>query len=146
MPPSAAPEWLRVGCSFEMTATSAPASCASMAARIPAQPAPTTRTSCVVSTWTDATETPGPEAAVARPESELGTGGANGGPDVGEALLEVVREELRQLACLAVVGLGVAPRRPRVEELRLDGGDRRRDLEAEQLVGPERRVVELARE
>src|SRR5919206_4709321 len=46
MPPSAAPEWLRVGCSFEIIATSAPASCAAMAARMPAQPAPTTRTSC----------------------------------------------------------------------------------------------------
>src|SRR4051794_5305786 len=50
MPPSAAPEWLRVGCSFEMTPTFAPASCASIAARMPAQPAPTTRTSCVDST------------------------------------------------------------------------------------------------
>src|ERR671930_2382799 len=50
MPPSAAPEWLRTGWIFEMSATSAPASCASMAARIPAQPAPTTRTSCSAST------------------------------------------------------------------------------------------------
>jgi len=50
IPPSAAPEWLRVGWSFEMTPTSAPASCASMAARMPAQPAPTTSTSCVAST------------------------------------------------------------------------------------------------
>src|SRR3979490_10633 len=58
MPPSAAPEWLRVGCSLEITATFAPASYASMAARMPAQPAPTTRTSCVASTFTDATETP----------------------------------------------------------------------------------------
>ena len=38
MPPSAAPEWLRVGWSFETIATSAPASWASIAARIPAQP------------------------------------------------------------------------------------------------------------
>src|SRR5262249_16923335 len=45
MPPSAAPEWLRVGWSFETTATRAPASCASIAARMPAQPAPTTSTS-----------------------------------------------------------------------------------------------------
>src|SRR5579885_2619464 len=63
MPPSAAPEWLRVGCSFEMTATSAPASCASMAARMPAQPAPTTRTSWVASTRSQASGTGG--AAVA---------------------------------------------------------------------------------
>ena len=46
MPPSAAPEWLRVGCSLETTATSAPYREASMAARIPATPAPTTTTSC----------------------------------------------------------------------------------------------------
>ena len=48
MPPSAAPEWLRVGWSFETIATSAPASCAAMAARIPAQPAPMTSTSCAL--------------------------------------------------------------------------------------------------
>src|SRR5256885_12664901 len=50
MPPSAAPEWLRTGWILEISATSAPASCASMAARIPAQPAPTTSTSCLAST------------------------------------------------------------------------------------------------
>src|SRR5258707_4504813 len=66
MPPSAAPEWLRVGCSLEITATFARASYASMAARMPAQPAPTTRTSCVASTWTDATETPRRDAALGR--------------------------------------------------------------------------------
>ena len=54
IPPSAAPEWLRVGWSLETIATSAPASCASIAARIPAQPAPTTRTSCVFSTSEEA--------------------------------------------------------------------------------------------
>src|ERR671934_1835 len=37
-----------------MSATSAPWSCASMAARIPAQPAPTTSTSCVASTRKEA--------------------------------------------------------------------------------------------
>ncbi len=46
MPPSAAPEWLRVGCSLDTTPTSAPYRDASMAARIPARPAPTTTTSC----------------------------------------------------------------------------------------------------
>src|SRR5438105_6741277 len=56
IPPSAAPEWLRVGWIFETSATSAPASCASIAARMPAQPAPTTRTSCVASTTKDATQ------------------------------------------------------------------------------------------
>ena len=49
-----APEWLRVGWSFEIIATSAPASMASMAARMPAQPAPTTSTSCLASTASDA--------------------------------------------------------------------------------------------
>ena len=56
MPPSAAPEWLRVGWSFEMTATSAPASNASIAARMPAQPAPMTTTSCAVSTTSNLAE------------------------------------------------------------------------------------------
>src|SRR5205823_13411225 len=51
MPPSAAPEWLRTGWILEISATPAPASCASMAARIPAQPAPTTSTSCSASTF-----------------------------------------------------------------------------------------------
>src|SRR3954468_3478204 len=46
MPPSAAPECERVGWSFEIIATSAPASKASIAARMPAHPAPTTSTSC----------------------------------------------------------------------------------------------------
>ena len=55
LPPSAAPEWLRVGWSFEITATSAPASKASIAARIPARPAPTTTTSCFASTAMEAT-------------------------------------------------------------------------------------------
>ena len=49
IPPSAAPEWLRVGWIFETSATSAPASNASIAARMPAQPAPTTSTSCLAS-------------------------------------------------------------------------------------------------
>ena len=50
IPPSAAPEWLRTGWIFEMTATSAPTSNASIAARMPAQPAPTTSTSYFAST------------------------------------------------------------------------------------------------
>src|SRR5690348_17068116 len=62
MPPSAAPEWLRTGWIFEMSATSAPTSCASMAARMPAQPAPTTNTSCSASTFRNL-----PEAPLTRP-------------------------------------------------------------------------------
>src|SRR5207302_6133032 len=53
MPPSAAPEWLRTGWILERTATSAPASNASIAARMPAQPAPTISTSCFASTSFD---------------------------------------------------------------------------------------------
>src|SRR5262249_26715002 len=56
MPPSAAPEWERVGWIFEIIATSAPASKASIAARIPAQPAPTTSTSCFAITWVTVTK------------------------------------------------------------------------------------------
>src|SRR5437763_1538231 len=56
MPPSAAPEWLRTGWILESSATSAPASNASIAARIPAQPAPTMRTSCLASTTEEATQ------------------------------------------------------------------------------------------
>src|SRR5919107_171460 len=56
MPPSAAPEWLRTGWIFESSATSAPASNASIAARMPAQPAPTMRTSCLASTTKEAIE------------------------------------------------------------------------------------------
>src|SRR5256714_10825714 len=60
MPPSAAPEWLRTGWIFEISATSAPASCASMAARMPAQPAPTTSTSCSASTSQNLPDAPLP--------------------------------------------------------------------------------------
>src|SRR3954467_9282132 len=56
MPPSAAPEWLLTGWIFESSATSAPASNASIAARMPAQPAPTMRTSCLASTTEEAIE------------------------------------------------------------------------------------------
>src|SRR5687767_3271000 len=57
MPPSAAPEWLLTGWIFERSATSAPASNASIAARIPAQPAPTTSTSCFPSTARNLSDT-----------------------------------------------------------------------------------------
>src|ERR1700687_3681947 len=45
MPPCAALEWLRIGCTLVTIATSPPARAASSAARIPARPAPRTRTS-----------------------------------------------------------------------------------------------------
>src|SRR5215510_1833243 len=54
-----------------MSATSAPASCASMAARMPAQPAPTTSTSCFASTATDAIESPSPGGGASKPELHL---------------------------------------------------------------------------
>src|SRR5437763_12566822 len=100
MPPSAAPEWLRVGWSFETIATSAPASCAAMAARMPAQPAPTTRTSCSPITSSDGTASADADASDPR-------------PDRGEVrvveFLEVVAEHARELARLRVVRGGIAP-------------------------------------
>src|SRR2546430_4092869 len=71
MPPSAAPEWLRTGWIFETSATSAPASCASIAARMPAQPAPATRTSCFASTRKEAIESVLRGAAMRIREAEL---------------------------------------------------------------------------
>src|SRR3954468_24474132 len=64
MPPSAAPEWLRTGWIFESRATSAPASNASIAERMPAQPAPTMRTSCLASTTEEASESPSEQGAI----------------------------------------------------------------------------------
>src|SRR5947208_12166197 len=137
MPPSAAPECERVGCSFEIIATSAPASKASMAARMPAQPAPTTRTSCSPITPSDATSTlPGPAS-----EAWSGLGELR----IGEPL-EVLAEHLSELARLPVVRLRIAPGRPRVEQRRLDARHRDRHVEAEDLVGAELHLVELARE
>src|SRR5579862_8045389 len=125
MPPSAAPEWLRVGWSFETTATSAPASWAAIAARIPAQPAPTTSTSCAVSTPSKLAEYP---AFAPRVRLAEGSRGGNLGIDVRE-LREVLAEQLRKLACLAVVGCFVRPRRAG-------------DIEAEDRVAPHRDAVE----
>src|ERR1700751_168383 len=62
MPPSAAPECDRVGWIFEIIATSAPVSKASIAARMPAQPAPTTSTSCFAITGTTLAKREGPIA------------------------------------------------------------------------------------
>src|SRR5690242_16641722 len=119
MPPSAAPEWLRVGWILERSATSAPASKASIAARMPAQPAPITSTSCEASTREDAIGT-------------LVVGACRGDRrrGVGE-LLEVLAEHRRQLARLLVVGIRVGPRRARIEQRRVDAGHRHRHLEAE---------------
>ena len=59
MPPSAAPEWLRTGWILEITRDVGAGVEASIAARIPAQPAPTTRTSCFASTLSNATRNRG---------------------------------------------------------------------------------------
>src|SRR3954466_13759871 len=125
MPPSAAPECERVGWSFEIIATSAPASYASMAARIPAQPAPTTRTSCSPITFCDATSRSRPAASDPRP--------GLGERRVGE-LLEVVAEHRPELPRLRVVARRVAPGRARIEQIRLDTGHVDRHLEPEDLV------------
>src|SRR4051812_2268856 len=137
MPPSAAPEWLRVGCSFEIIATSAPASKAAMAARIPAQPAPTTRTSCSPITSSDATSSREGLASEARP--------GRGEPRVVEPL-EIVPEHLCELPRLRVVARRSAPRRARVEQKARDARNLLGHLEAEHLVEAECRGVELARE
>src|SRR2546423_15123088 len=122
-----------------MTPTLAPASYASMAARIPAQPAPTTKTSCVDSTSTDATETTRRAASL-----EIWSGGAHRLADVAEALGEVVGEPLRELARLAVVFLGIAPGRARIEDPGVDAVHGGRNVEPEQLVRAELHFVELA--
>src|SRR5579863_3554458 len=123
MPPSAAPECERVGWSFEIIATSAPASWASMAARMPAHPAPTTSTSC----------SPITESSGYRP----------GRSQLRGKLLEVLAEHPGELARLAVVRLRVAPRRARVEELRVDARHLDGHPEAEDRVGAVLDVVEL---
>src|ERR1044072_3643018 len=56
-----------------MRVTSAPASCASMAARMPAQPAPTTSTSCLASTAADAIGSPRPGGGASKTEIHLTT-------------------------------------------------------------------------
>src|SRR6266566_6828699 len=136
MPPSAAPECDRVGWIFEIIATFAPASKASMAARMPAQPAPTTRTSCSPITPSDATSTlPGPAS-----EAWSGLGELR----IGEPL-EVLAEHLSELARFPVIRLRIAPGGTRIEQRRLDAGHRHRHVEAKDLVGAELNVVELAR-
>src|SRR5258708_37000800 len=100
-----------------MTPTLAPASCASIAARIPAQPAPTTRTSCVASISLD-------------PRPGCG--------DVGAGVLEldeVLAEHLRELLRTAVVGGRIAPRPGGIQRLRVGAGNPAGSLEAEHL-GP----------
>src|SRR6266516_1343689 len=138
MPPSAAPEWLRTGWIFEISATSAPASYASMAARIPAQPAPTTSTSCLASTADD---------AIGRPQAAASRQRARGDDPLacvrGE-LLEVLAEHPRELRRRAVVLPRIAPRRARVEEPRHDTGHRNGNLEAEHVVRPVLHAVEIA--
>src|SRR5439155_5970710 len=110
MPPSAAPEWLRTGWILERRATSAPASKASIAARIPAQPAPTISTSCFASTRSDAIESAAAAASLqlrldARPRC------GHPRPGVHRELSEVVTEHPRQVQRLAVICLRVAPGR-----------------------------------
>src|SRR5262249_3614266 len=145
MPRSAAPEWLRTGWILERRATSAPASKASIAARMPAQPAPTISTSCLASTCSDAIEW-GLGAASLRVRLYAGASSDDVRPGLGGELFEVVPEHPRELAGLAVVRLRVAPRRARIEQPRVDGRHSRRHVEAEQLVLPELRALELAGE
>src|SRR5438270_4418481 len=95
MPPSAAPEWLRTGWIFERSATSAPASWASIAARMPAQPAPTTRTSCFASTNEEAIGSGSGRARVRIGETELEEELLPRHPEVGHGLLGQLVQPLR---------------------------------------------------
>src|SRR5215212_11080324 len=61
-------------------------------------------------------------------------------------LLEVVAEHASELAGLAVVRVSVAPRRPGVEQPRVDLGHLDRNLEAEDRVLAVLDAVELARQ
>src|SRR5262249_30145088 len=145
MPPSAAPEWLRTGWILERSATSAPASKASIAARMPAQPAPTISTSCLASTCSDAIGWR-LGAASLRVLLEAWAGCDDLGPGLVRELLEVVAEHPRKLARLAVVSVRVTPRRARIEQPRVDGRHCRRHVEPEQLVLLELDPLELAGE
>src|SRR2546423_1678176 len=73
IPPSAAPEWLRTGWILEINATSAPVSCASIAARMPAQPAPTTSTSCFASTSRNLSDEAQPPFVLRRYSADRGS-------------------------------------------------------------------------
>src|SRR6187549_1563079 len=104
MPPSAAPEWLRTGWIFEMTATSAPMSNASIAARMPAQPAPTTTTSYFASTtWTLS------DGASGALRLRDWPGGRDRFPGRLRELLEVLAEHRGELGRLPVVRVRVGP-------------------------------------
>src|SRR5438045_1940014 len=112
---------------------------------MPAQPAPTTRTSWVASTTLQAIETTAPAAPVRVPPSGLRAGGADRLVHVPEALREVLAEHLRELAGLHVVLLRVAPGRARLEQrVVLDARHVRRHPEAEQVVLAELHIRQLA--
>src|SRR5205814_8220907 len=102
MPPSAAPEWLRTGWILDRSATSAPASKASIAARIPAQPAPTISTSCLASTCSDAIEWR-LGAASLRVRLNAWPGGDDVRPGLRGELLQGVPEHASEPAGLSVV-------------------------------------------
>src|SRR5262245_52503373 len=144
MPPSAAPECERVGCSLGTIATSAPASCASMAARMPAHPAPTTSTSC--SPITVESRYPNPRRWCGGKRLETRAGGGQLRRLRAELRLEVVPEHRSELAGFPVVLRSLAPRRARIEQPRLDAGHRQRHLEPEEVVDPVPDARELPRE
>src|SRR5919197_188265 len=108
-----------------------------MAARMPAQPAPTTRTSCSPITSSEATASPRSDASRTRPGR-----GQRGFVEP----LEVLAEHLRQLARLLVVDRRIAPCRARIEEGRVPAGHCERDGEPEDLVRAVLDAVELPRQ
>src|SRR5437879_12345079 len=96
-----------------------------MAARMPAQPAPTTRTSCSPITSSDATSSR--EGLASEPRT-------CGRELRGVEAFEVLPEHRGELTRLRVVHSRIAPGRARIEERGQDTGDCNRLLEAEDVV------------
>src|SRR5919202_1989227 len=98
---------------------------------MPAQPAPTTSTSCLASTREGRYpigQPPAPANGARGLDARAGLVDPVGDP---LELLEVLAEEPRELARLRVVGVRIRPRRARFEELRVHARHLDRDLEAE---------------
>src|SRR4051794_40743504 len=110
-----------------------------MAARMPAQPAPTTRTSCSAIT-ADSRYLKRPRAA-----SDVRARGGERRAACRE-LLEVGAKHLGELCRLPVVRPGILPGRAWVEECSVDTRDLDGDLEAEHRVGPVLHAAERTRE
>ena len=149
MPPSAAPEWLRVGCSLETMATSAPASNASIAARMPAQPAPTTSTSCLTLIPTTLSMDAQPESACRCAEAS-GARARRRRPPGPTSSANAARSSSRNIPASSCAFASYADGSRHVERGSRSAcstpGHLDRHLEAEDLVDPVVDAVEPARE